>query len=67
MVALGLLVLAPVLARLEPAWAAGQRVPHWALGAALVGLLAGSLRLFAGRTRLFVLGALAGLLALVIR
>lgn len=59
---LGLLMQASLLR-----WGAGDTVPRVVLGAVLAGLLAGSARIFGGRVRLFVAGAVGGLLFVWLR
>lgn len=65
--AVGMLVLAALLQLSRMAWGLGDRVPQVVLGAVIAMLLAGSLRLFGGRTRLFLVGAAGGLLLLLAR
>jgi len=67
LVAAGLPLLAQLLRRSEAAWTLGERIPQVILAAVVAALVAGSLRLFAGRTRLFLAGAAGGLLLLWIR
>lgn len=67
LVALGLPVLWLLLRWAGGVWTLGERVPQAILAAVVAGLVAGSLRLFAGRTRLFVAGLLGGALLLWIR
>lgn len=67
LVAVGLPVLWLLLRRAAGVWMVGERVPQVILAATVAALVAGSLRLFAGRTRLFLAGVAGGLLVLWIR
>lgn len=67
LVAVGVLVLWGVLRWTEGVWTLGERIPRVVVAAVVAGLVAGSLRHFGGRTRLFVAGLLGGLLLLWIR
>lgn len=65
--ALGIVVLAAVMEPTQAQWAIGQRIPLAVTGAALAGMLATAPRLLPGRLRLFVAGAVAGLVFVLLR
>lgn len=61
LVAVGVALQVAILAPLSPHWALDEGIVRLLLVGAVVGLLAGALRLFPGRGALFVAGALAAL------
>lgn len=67
LVAVGLLILIALMAAARPSWPLSQQLPLLTLTAALVGQLASTTRLFSGRARLFLAGALGGLLFAALR
>jgi hypothetical protein len=67
LVLLGLPLLGLLLRWLPGAWSLGERGAQVAVAAVLAGLIASSLRMFGRRARLFVVGAAAGLLLLLVR
>jgi PTS system mannose-specific IIC component len=62
----GVIALAALLTLSQPLWSIGQRIPELAVAAGLVAMLASTARLFGGRLRLFVAGAVGGLLLLAL-
>lgn len=67
LVAAGIPVAWLLLSGSAAAWQLDQRIPQTLLAAVVAGTVAGSLRLFGGRKRLFVVGMAAGLLLLLMR
>lgn len=67
LVALGLASLAALLELPRLAWGLDPRYSQMAITLLLAALLASSLRLFGDRRRLFALGAIGGLLTLLVR
>lgn len=68
LVAAGIPLLAAIMGLVQPVWGLGERLPAIVLATATAGALAGALELFrgAGRFWLFALGALAGVLLLLL-
>jgi PTS system mannose-specific IIC component len=68
LVAAGIPLLTAVMGFAQSAWGLGERIPAIILATATAGALAGALQLFrgAGRVWLFVIGALAGVLAVLL-
>lgn len=66
LVAAGALVLAGMLYLAGNAWGVGQRVPRLVMDAAVAGLLASGLRLLGGRPGAFAMGAVGGLILLLV-
>lgn len=64
LVGVGLLLLGALLKLSLPQWRLAQPLAALAVAAATAGLLASALRLFSGRARFFVAGAVMGLLLL---
>ncbi|HET8654907.1 MAG TPA: PTS sugar transporter subunit IIC [Longimicrobiaceae bacterium] len=64
LVVVGFVLLSLLLHLSIPRWGLGERIPHLVLGAVVVGLFASTLRFFGTRVKLFLAGAVVGLLLL---